>query len=148
MPVWKLFLSILRTKQQFARYRNKNDYLKNSTITNYFTNIHKNIKELKKLFIKFVQYWIGWPKKRTAKHIPFEVLEKRSISSIKIDNHICYYIINSESYKLQTRYTKKKYLQICTIRFDKKSLKNVRLPEIVNHPDIIKKFPMAYNLQK
>ena len=52
VPLGKPFLSIPRTKQQSARYRNKNDYLKNDTITGLFTNI-QNKTSLKTLSIKF-----------------------------------------------------------------------------------------------
>ena len=37
------FLSIPRTKQQSARYRNNNNYAKNDTIRNFFTNIYNII---------------------------------------------------------------------------------------------------------
>ena len=35
-PVGKLFFSIRRTKQQSARYRKNNYYLKNNTITDFY----------------------------------------------------------------------------------------------------------------
>ena len=48
VPVRKIFLSMPRTKSKSARYRNNNDYLKNDTIKDFFTNIqniiHQNIK--------------------------------------------------------------------------------------------------------
>ena len=40
VPVGKLFFFIPRTKQRSARFGNNNDYLKNDTITNFFTNSH------------------------------------------------------------------------------------------------------------
>ena len=52
VPLGKLFFSIPRTKQQSARYRNRNDYLKNDTIIGLFTNIHYKTS-LKTLSIKF-----------------------------------------------------------------------------------------------
>lgn len=42
VPVGKLFF-LIRSKQRCARYKNRNDYFKNGTITDFFTNIHNII---------------------------------------------------------------------------------------------------------
>ena len=44
VPVGRLLFSISRTMQQSTRYRNNNDYLKNETVTEVFTNIHSIIQ--------------------------------------------------------------------------------------------------------
>ena len=52
VPVGKLFFSIARTKQGSARYRSNNDYLKNNTLIDFFTNINEIIQhDMRKLFV-------------------------------------------------------------------------------------------------
>ena len=51
VSIGKPFFSIPRTKRQYARCRNKSDYLKNGTNTDFFTNMHNIIQNDIKHFL-------------------------------------------------------------------------------------------------
>lgn len=69
----KLFLSIPKTKQWSAKYRNYNDYLKNDSIKEFFTNINNIIQNhIKNSFCKIRMNFL---KKEILTQIMYEILQ-------------------------------------------------------------------------
>ena len=96
VPVGKLFFSIPRSTQRSARYRNNNDYLKDVTMTNVFTNIHSIIQN----DIKDAYYKI-WALLNNLLKQASELLQNESIFDININNNFYNSILDiTDSYKL------------------------------------------------
>ena len=79
VSVGKLFFSIPRTKQRSARCKSNKDYLKNDTITDFFTNIHNIIQnDIKDYFYK-ICIILNNLKKKILKQITPEILQNENI---------------------------------------------------------------------
>ena len=103
LPVGKLLFSISRTKQQSL---NNNDYLKNNTITDVFTNIDNIIESnIKDTFYKT--------------RIVLNNLEKKILyfSILRI-----FYIIDNKTYEFKKITPKKSHKHVYFVKFDNKAL--------------------------
>ena len=100
--VRQLFLFIPRTKQQSARYRNNNGYLKNDTITDFFTKIHNIIQNYIKDSLYKMCISLNNLKKKILKQTASEILRNGDMMDMKIKNHFHNYvldIIDTKTYK-------------------------------------------------
>ena len=85
---------------------------------------------------------------KILKQIASEISQNGSMLHIKINNNFYTYvldIIDTKIYKYEQIRTKQR-IHICIFKFDNKALEAIRLPEIFNHPEIIK--TLAYNYKR
>ena len=147
VPVGKLFPPIPRSSVRKLRSRlHRNTHLDQMSHISFFQQLDDLLtnNQLNDTYY-CIRTSLNRLKKKTLKQIAYEILSKGTLTNINGFSEKYYlYILDIIDTKLyQPSSLSKKHIpkHICNVRFDNKALESIRLPAILNLPEVVSKLP-------
>ena len=141
-----LFPSIPRTASHQPWDRNnRNEHCNNDSLDNFFDNFHHIILTNKKNALYTLRVILNKSKKKTLKQIAGEILHNNNKFDFDYKNEQYYLyildIIDTKIFKPKAHPNKAAPKHICTVNFDNKGVETIKLPKILNDPEVVSKLP-------